>query len=313
MVEVCFSDSTKGALHLAQRGFRGYLAGAVGIITNEKISRKERKRLEDKIRAEAEERAKNALPLSGEPRKVLGLSFGLSMGDIRTPMEEECPRRALIREWLTADPWGDLEDGEKAAEEFWQSNLRDLTEFSALAGTEKVRLWVDACPDSICGLLFAAEILTEKGGEASAVFLPPYEERPDGAVVTWRGWGEVDPEELGRHSLKETSLSPTFLRAASLRWRQLQEENAPLRAVVNGRILSVPEDFYDPFLLREAVRQGETTVGKLLGGALQNLPGVGDFLLAQRVRALLNDGKLRMVKEEPGRFYGSTVAVSPVA
>jgi hypothetical protein len=310
MVEVCFSTSVKGALHLAQRGFQGYHAGAVGIITDEKISRKERKRLEDKIRAEAEERAKNALPLSGEPRKVLGLSFGLSMGDIQAPMEGDCPRRALIRDWLTADPWGDLERAEEAAEEFWRESRKDLEEFSALAGKEKVRLWVDPNPDSICGLLFAAGILEKAGGEASAVFLPPWEERPDGTVVQHRGWGEVHSEELGRYSQRETSLSPAVLRAMASRWRQLQEENAPLRGVVNGRILSVSEDFYDPFLLREAARQGETTVGKLLGGALGDLPGVGDFLLAQRVRALLGAGKLRLVREEPGRFYGSVVALS---
>ena len=309
MVDVCFSDSVKGSLHLARRGFQGFVGGAVGIITSEEISREERKRLEEKARAEAEERARNALPLAGEPRKVLGLSFSLSMGDIRAPMEGDCPRRALIRRWLTADPWGELEEAERAAEEFWQGSLRDLAELSALAGKEKVRFWVDSGPDSLCGLFAAAGILAEAGGEASAVLLPLWEERPDGAVVTWRGWGDVCPEELGKLSREERPLSTALLRAMSQRWRQLREENAPLRAVVNGNLVSAPEDFYDPFLLREAARRGETAVGALLGGALRDLPGVGDFLLAQRVRALLAAGRLRMVREEPGRFYGSVVAL----
>ena len=312
MVELCFSDSVKGGLHLALRGFRGTVGGAVGIITDEKLSRKERRRLEEKVRAEAEERARRALPLSGEPRKVLGLSLGLSMGDIRAPLEGDCPRKALIRDWLAANPWGEPEraaEAEQAAEEFWQGNLRDLAELSALAGKEKVRLWVDRGPDSLCGLLFASELLEKAGGEVSAVVLPPYEERPDGTVAAWRDWGEVHPEELGRLSREERPLPPALLRAMAWEWRQLREENAPLRASVNGRLVSVGEDFYDFALMKEAARQGEAKVAALLGCALRDLPGVGDWLLARRVRALLGAGKLRMVREEPGRFYASVVAL----
>lgn len=35
------------------------------------------------------------------------------------------------------------------------------------------------------------------------------------------------------------------------KWMELTEDNSPLRAVVNGELVGVPEDFYDFLILRE--------------------------------------------------------------
>ena len=43
-------------------------------------------------------------------------------------------------------------------------------------------------------------------------------------------------------------------------WRKLQAENAALRAVVNGRLVSVKADFYDQFIERE-MPAGEFLMG----------------------------------------------------
>lgn len=77
-------------------------------------------------------------------------------------------------------------------------------------------------------------------------------------------------------------------------WAALQAENAPLRAVVNGGLRSVPEDFYDPWILREIAAQEETFYeGRLIGAVLEKYRlGIGDAWIALRVEAMVRAGKL---------------------
>lgn len=74
----------------------------------------------------------------------------------------------------------------------------------------------------------------------------------------------------------------------------LQAENAPLRAMVNGGLRSVPEDFYDPWILREIAAQEETFYeGRLIGAVLEKYRlGIGDAWIALRVEAMVRAGKL---------------------
>ncbi|WFF71882.1 DUF3658 domain-containing protein [Proteiniclasticum sp. QWL-01] len=51
-------------------------------------------------------------------------------------------------------------------------------------------------------------------------------------------------------------------------WHDLMEENAPLRAIINGKITSVPEDFYDFIIIRNLPENDfimARFIGKLLG------------------------------------------------
>ena len=62
----------------------------------------------------------------------------------------------------------------------------------------------------------------------------------------------------------------SFLSACAMKWNQLQNENAPLRAMLNGKLQSVSEDIYDRFILREIAEQPEQfkmaiVIGNVLG------------------------------------------------
>ena len=140
------------------------------------------------------------------------------------------------------------------------------------------------------------------------VLLPPWLERADEtAAVCTQGWGEVAPELFGHFLPQEKPVPPVVLRAMAQRWRELQQENAPLRAVVNGSVRSVGEDFYDP-LIRRNLPEGRTKVAHIIGDVLgRERPGIGDVWLAERLRRMLSAGELRMVEEDTERFYGSSV------
>lgn len=98
-----------------------------------------------------------------------------------------------------------------------------------------------------------------------------------------------------------------MLGAMAHRWEVLRQENAPLRAVVNGRVRSVGEDFYDE-MIRRHLPEGQTKIANIIGEVLgREKPGIGDVWLAERIRQMLSTGELRMLQEDRERFYRSVV------
>ena len=105
-------------------------------------------------------------------------------------------------------------------------------------------------------------------------------------------------------------LTRPVLRMLALEWERLREENAPLRAVVNGRVMGVSEDFYDP-VLRRCFTEKPQKVANVLGQALVQLSGVGDWLLARRLRAMAEAGAVRVDEAGSTRgFYGAAVCLA---
>ena len=128
---------------------------------------------------------------------------------------------------------------------------------------------------------------------------------------------ERGERETGKRTLEELEalledccreVPQVLLGGLSHRWRQLQKENAPLRAVINGRLHSVPEDFYDGMLLSRLPKAGQTIrLAELLGRTLGECqPGIGDWWLACRAEALAAEGRFRL-ERDPERFYNSQV------
>ena len=87
----------------------------------------------------------------------------------------------------------------------------------------------------------------------------------------------------------------------ALEWRRLQEENAPLRVVLNGQLVSAPEDIYDEFILRElAVRKDEFLEAYLIADVMGKYQlGIGDAWLALRIETMVQKGILEVVKAAP--------------
>ena len=167
---------------------------------------------------------------------------------------------------------------------------------------EPVRIYYSHQPDELCGLCWLLSRLDPpKDRSVSLVRLPLFEQREDGCLVSYTGWGEVHPRDWPRFLSQAQPVSPVLVRAAANRWKELQRENAPLRAVVNGRLSSVPEDFYDPFLRQELARTPEEfSEAAFIGNVLGRFQlGIGDGLVASRVEAMLRAGELEALTEAP--------------
>ena len=301
MLELCFDMSTRGALRVAQHCGRGG-KGAVGVIVaasdqgDPAVAEQEARRAAEAFRRHQEELEREAIPLGGDPGDVRTLSLGLDMGDIREPLGEV--RHQLLKQWY---------DWDEVADRDWGRCLEAAEHLKAVGPGDTVRIWVDRTPASACGLLHAASLLKDTKAAVHVVALPPWRERPDGVVETYLGWGEVEPERFGHFLSREEPVPPLALGAMAHRWEVLQKENAPLRAVVNGQVRSVGEDFYDD-LIRRHIPEGQTKIAPIIGNVLgQERPGIGDVWLAERIRWMLSTGELRMVREDREMFYSSVV------
>ena len=299
MLELCFSQSARGGLRCAQHcggGGRKIIGVIVGRDDGRPATRKEIRQAQKQAQQKREALDREATPLGGTAADVLGLSLGLEMGDIREPLGEA--RRELLRRWYDGN--------DEAADQDWQETLESADRLRACGTGDAVRIWVDHTPSSACGLLHAASLLKDTKAAVSVVPLPHWREEGK-AVVSYQGWGEVEPELFGHFLSREEPVPPLILGVMASRWRELQRENAPLRAVVNGWIRSVGEDFYDG-LIRKHIPEGQTKIALIIGDVLGwEKPGIGDIWLVERIRWMLSAGELRMVREDRERFYRSVV------
>ena len=244
------------------------------------------------------------LDLGGGREDVAPLLLALSVGDLSGLLAGgTVVNRKTVLEHLE-EAWG--EDALRCLDESWDTSMETLRRLRE-AGSEPVRVWAAPwCPDDLCGVYFVCDLLRDMETPMSVVWAPRESVRRDGVMVEIRGLGEVNPEELGAMAAGAVELEPNRRRAYADRWRELAAENAPLRAVVNGRLSSVPEDFYD-FALRAALTEEPVKMGKVLAGALATRPGVGDGGLYRRLQVMRAAGEVREAAPGDGKHPSSAM------
>ncbi len=242
------------------------------------------------------------MPMEGTPADVLCLSLALSVGDISEAEPGEKRKKELAGLWAMSPA-----ENEEFAEKMLEESRRALETLRRRAGSgETVRIWQSPGADDACGVRFLAAWLRPLEFDkltVERVRLPEFEARADGTAVRYDGWGEVEPWHWAALADPEPLAAPV-LNALALEWAMLQAQNAPLRAVVNGRPVSVPEDFYDSFV-RDVLRAQpeEFREAEAIGTLLATLrPGVSDGFAARRIEALVQAGLLEaMSSPAPGR------------
>lgn len=303
MLDIVFGDSACESLKYAQHFGQGKYHGTCTVLLgNEEASEEEitqaRRRIEEESRREWE----NAQLMGGNSENVYGFGLGLSVGDISEDTPGSARRGVLRRLFHSGLP---LPEIMKDIDRILEQAVKDLKEIlDRSANGEPVRLWYSDQPDEACGFCWiTAQLnsLKDRCGPISMVKLPPCEQRDDGTVVTRNGWGEVSPGEWHKFLPLEQPMPLVFRRSVTARWRSLQEENAPLRAVLNGRLVSVPEDLYDSFIRRELAKvPDEFHEAQVIGNVLGRFQlGISDGLVANRIDVMVKNGELEIVAPAP--------------
>lgn len=287
MIEVLFSESAAGSMKYA-KGLKSIVGEAFGIIltTEDGHEPTEEELAQAKAQMEEERRIKRekAVPVEGSPRDVVWFPLNLSMGDIADPFSDA--RAEYLQSAVLIGGPDFTQIGRELIDTARESRER------VLSPSEPVRIWTGQNPDELCGLCHILTILPANA-DIRVVRLPEYEVFGK-ELRTYSGWGEIDPLELGRFQVLERKLTDSERRYFANTWRELQRENGPLRAVVNGRLMTVGADFYDPIILRELENQPEAFhEGRLIGDILGKYPlGIGDSLIALRIEEFISRGML---------------------
>ena len=292
MIEILFTESAAGSMKLA-KGIKNIVGSSTAVlILNDdgtQPSAEELERERAKVEEEYRRKRENAIPVEGSPRDVLCFPLNLSMGDISEPFSDA---RAdyLQSTVLIGGP-----DFSRIGAELMETARSGLERLRS--PSEPVRIWTSRNPDEFCGFCHILTVLPEHA-DIRVVELPDYEVIGK-EIRTYSGWGDIDPYELGRFQSLERPVADTERRYFAGLWHEMQRENSPLRAMVNGRMLSVGADFYDGIILRELEKQPQRFhEGRLIGEILGRYPiGLGDSLVALRIEEFISRGMLLPVTQ----------------
>ena len=127
------------------------------------------------------------------------------------------------------------------------------------------------------------------------------EQSPREGMACFSTVGEMSPNIVPYFYKRRRQLTQTEQAALLTEWKRMQEENAPLRAMVDGKVQSVSEDFYDEIILSCVPEEEKSRAALTVGRALAKLDEAGnrvsDMLIFSRVRALGAAGKLEIVQD----------------
>lgn len=302
MIHIVFSSSACGSLKMAQHYGKGtYHEGSIGIIIGRAdgstLTEEEVEKASQAARKKARLAWENATPMAGKTSDIYGFNLMLSIGDI----SEDQPgikRKQTLEHLYSIYP---NDEGSQVAEELITQAVDDLKLIQQrVTAGESLRIWYSNQPDELCGLYWFMRQLNQWNMNhvpVSVIKLPEWETNEPGTFLQRNSWGEVAPEEWQRHLALQKTVPPVFIHRCASHWQQLQAENTPLRALLNGRLVGMPETLYDDFILREIAAEGEEfqeamIIGRVLG---KYQLGISDVWVADRIEKIIRAGKIEIV------------------
>lgn len=290
MIDLTFGDSTAGSMKIAKSAKPGF--EMIGVVTFIGGSPEEPNEV-------VNPRVWSGMAMEGSSRDVFPLSLALDVGDL-SDMDDSMASRIQVLDML----FGDYEEVPRTLHKRNQTTISRLR--SAASALEPIRMWISTSdPAELCGLYYICHFMRDSQVPLSVVRIPREIEK-ENTLVVFRSTGEIPPEAFGELADNEERLSTTQREAYTAAWQSLVRENAPLRAVVNGKLMGVPTEFYD-FAIRNSIPQGDVVVAKILGRTLTAMPGVGDRWLFLRLQSMVRSGELTVVSEPTGEHPYSGV------
>lgn len=225
---------------------------------------------------------------AGITNRVITLDFMLDYGRIDLAVDSEY-RKQL---------WLETHDHQVKAPFDWEKMVKTYQGLMKdVYRAQAVRIWLDQGASSQCGFYFLCRLLLDFKGPVALIRMPDYLLHAGGSFISYKSWKEVLDDEISDFLRLEEKLSEADLRYFSFKWHDLQCENSELRVVVEGKVLSVSENFYDVFLLNE-MPDIDFLVGSLIGQVISKYQlSVSDGWYMRRLKYMIEKGELLVVKE----------------
>jgi hypothetical protein len=292
MIEVVFNNSVRVALRIAKNYNKDdVLNGAIGYIgkapTNDEL-----------------EKMFEGQAIAGDPNDVICLNFNLDIGDISGEVDDE--KRKKLNFEMSYNPFENNDTNLINFEKEWIKRLSDLKKFkSCVENGENIRIWWSDAPNETCGFYFANSILNNYSCNVTAIKLPKYRILSDESVAIYSSWQDIMSGKFYEFIPLQTEINKALHNTFAYEWEEQKIKNTSLRAVVNGKLMGVNEDFYD-LLLRNYIPNNEFKVARLIGKVMtENQIGVSDWWYVQRIKKMIENKELTIVSEDD--FYYETI------
>lgn len=307
MLEIAFNDSVgslKAALHYGTGEYCSAVSFAVlGCANGSGSSRKEMIRTRKQLEKEQRKLWEEAVPLGGNTEEVFGfqpmLSMGYLSGDYKSGRREIAEILSRVFPKRFREEFLKRQDMEQQALQIVREHV--------LSG-KQLRLWYSHQPDELCGMYWFISLLKTWGAAPEQVFsveVPLEEQTDDGVLLRRNGCSELAPHEWQRCAIRQKQVTSLEMQTYDARWQELKKENSFLRAEINGRLVSVPENFYDAFIVQEIEAEEEIfNEGSLIARVLSKYQfGISDEWIAFRIDKMIESGLVSVVslekEEEP--------------
>ena len=250
MIEVLFGESEAGAMKMAKNYRKPDFDNGRTAYFGKKPSKDELDKMFD------------GKAVGGNSSEVICIPFMLDIGDINVSIEDEY-RKKLIFDMYTINGMVDNSTLEYL-EDAWKRYLNEIERLKDYANQgETIRLWYSDAPYSVCGFYYVCNILREYNCKTYTIKLPQYMQLSDNTMQFYTSWGETGAGKFYKFLPLEKELSSCEIQFFTSNWVELKEEKSTLRAAVNGKVIGVPEDFYD-HLIRKEIPDGEFIMARLI-------------------------------------------------
>ena len=287
MIEVLFGESEAASMKAAKSmKIVGYVNGPTSVLVTGKETPPERT---------------FAGWVEGTSEDVVCLGFMLDIGNIKEPIDSPY-RKNLIYSMYAQNQYvknPEIDQELKLTGEVYLNELLRLKEY--LENGETIRVWYSDTPYSIRGFYSLCQILQKYKNEIHIVKLPEYMVRKT-SIISYRNWGEVSAEEFAEFLTYESVLTKEEVRMYAQLWTELTEDNSPLRAMINGKVTGVSEDFYD-FLIWKRLTRKPIKEARLIGDILGCFQiGMGDWWFARRIEHFIQQDKIKVINDSENKY-----------
>lgn len=302
MIEIVFSESAGGSLKVAQHfgegKYRGVSTVIIGHSDGSVPTQEELEQARQEFERKEREAWEKAEPIGGRTSDVFCLAVALSVGDISESIPGTKRREVIENIYVKCYPEFHQFDAQELIDKVGES-LENISK--RLREGEALRIWYSDNPDELCGMFWFMSWLRQFYKELSPkvyiVKLPDYVEKDDDTIIQKYAWGGVGPEEWSQYIPLQKEVTEAFVKMCAMQWNILQQENANLRATLNGKLVSVSEDIYDYYILREICScEDQFNEARLIGTILGKYQlGISDSFVHSRIENMIKEGQLEVV------------------
>lgn len=161
----------------------------------------------------------------------------------------------------------------------------------AINTAEDIFIWYNCTPSSICGMYYITNFFLNRKNTINIIKLPTYQIKK--SVMTycynWEDYSfkDVDTDLFVRE--RTIKLPVEVVKEISTQWKKLVIENTILRVIINEKVISVDETFYD-FLIMPQFTLHERKIIDIIADIIHEGLSIPQWWIERRIYYFIQNG-----------------------